>query len=237
MKTKALLLSAGFGTRLRPITNNIPKCLVSINNIPILEHWLLKLEKLGIDEVLVNKHYLAEKVEEFLNKRANSNLKITQVYEEKLYGTAGTLIKNKTFFNNSNILFIHADNYTTSDLSGLVESFNNRPKNCLMTMLTFKSLDPKSCGVVEVDSQGIVKSFHEKIHNPPTNLANGAIYLFNSKVIDSLITKLPSCKDFSCDVIPKLINQINIWNVDKFFIDIGTHDSLKIARNHKHTIL
>ena len=60
MKTKALLLSAGFGTRLRPITNNIPKCLVRINNIPILEHWLLKLENLGIDEVLVNKHYLAK---------------------------------------------------------------------------------------------------------------------------------------------------------------------------------
>ena len=67
MKTKALLLSAGFGTRLRPITNNIPKCLVRINNIPILEHWLLKLENLGIDEVLVNKHYLAKQVEESKN--------------------------------------------------------------------------------------------------------------------------------------------------------------------------
>ena len=69
MKTKALLLSAGFGTRLRPITNNIPKCLVRINNIPILEHWLLKLENLGIDEVLVNKHYLAKQVEEFLRNQ------------------------------------------------------------------------------------------------------------------------------------------------------------------------
>lgn len=237
MKTKALLLSAGFGTRLRPITNNIPKCLVRINNIPILEHWLLKLENLGIDEVLVNKHYLAKQVEEFLRKRAKSNLKITQVYEEHLCGTAGTLIQNKSFFYNSNILFIHADNYTTSNLSGLLESFTKRPKKCLMTMLTFKSLDPKSCGIVEVDSQGIVKSFHEKVENPPTNLANGAIYFFNYKLIDSLIAKIPGCTDFSCDVIPKLINYINIWNVDKFFIDIGTPYSLKIANNHNNTIL
>ena len=127
-KYKALLLSAGFGTRLRPLTNEFPKCLVKIKNIPILEHWLLKLEKIGIDEVLVNKHYLTEKVDEFLKKRAKSNLKITDVYEEQLCGTAGTLIKNKSFFYDSNILFIHVDNYTTSDLSGLLESFTKRPK-------------------------------------------------------------------------------------------------------------
>jgi len=233
MKTKALLLAAGFGTRLRPITYNTPKCLVKINNIPILEHWLLKLEKIGIDEVLINKYYLAEKVEEFLKKRAKSNLKITQVYEEELYGTAGTLIKNKSFFYKSNILFIHADNYTKSDLSGLLESFSKRPKNCLMTMLTFKTLDPKSCGIVEVDSQGIVKSFHEKVENPKTNLANGAIYIFNYKLIDWIVNQLPECTDFSCDVIPMLINKINTWNVDKFFIDIGNPHSLKIANNYK----
>ena len=96
MQTKALLLSAGFGTRLRPITLKTPKCLVKINNIPILEHWLLKLEQIGIEEVLINTHYLSKKVEEFLKIRAKSNLKITQVYEKNLYGTAGTLIKNKS---------------------------------------------------------------------------------------------------------------------------------------------
>ena len=233
MKIKALLLSAGLGTRLRPITNNTPKCLVDINNIPILEHWLLKLEKIGIDEVLVNKHYFAEKVEKYLSKRAKSNLKITQVYEKDLYGTAGTLIKNKSFFYKSNVLFIHVDNYTTSDLRGLLDSFYNRPKKCLMTMLTFHALDPKSCGVIEVDNQGIVKSFYEKVNNPPSNLANGAIYLFNYKLIDWIVTRIPNCTDFSCEVIPLLLNKINIWNVDKFFIDIGTPNSLKIANNNK----
>ena len=229
MQTKALLLSAGLGTRLRPITYKTPKCLVKINNIPILEHWLLKLEQIGIEEVLVNTHYLSEKVEEFLKIRAKSNLKITQVYEKNLYGTAGTLIKNKSFFNKSNILFIHVDNYTTSDLSGLLKAFQNRPKKCLMTMLTFHTLDPKSCGVVEVDNQGIVKSFYEKVENPPTNLANGAIYIFNYKLIDWIDFKIPKCTDFSCDVIPLLINKINIWNVDRFFIDIGTPNSLDLA--------
>ena len=232
MKTKALLLSAGLGTRLRPITFNTPKCLVNINNIPILEHWLVKLEKIGIEEVLVNTHYLAEKVEKFLKKRAKSNLKITQVYEKDLCGTAGTLIKNKSFFNNSNILFIHVDNFTTSDLNGLIEAFHNRPKKCLMTMLTFNTLDPKNCGVVEVDNEGIVKSFYEKVKNPPTNLANGAIYLFSYNLIDWIVSHRPKCTDFSCEVIPLLINKINTWNVDRFFIDIGTPNSLELANNN-----
>ena len=231
MKTKALLLAAGFGTRLRPITINTPKCLVKINNIPILEHWLLKLEKMGIEDVLINKHYLANQVEKYLERRPKTKLKITQVFENELNGTAGTLIKNQSFFKNSNILFIHGDNYTKSDLNGLIKSFSERPKNCVLTMLTFKSKDPRSCGIVELNEKGIVKSFHEKVANPPTNIANGAIYLFNYELIEWITSNLPNAKDFSCDIIPLLINKINTWNVDTDFLDIGTPQNLELANN------
>lgn len=231
MKIKALLLAAGMGTRLRPITEKVPKCLVKIKDETLLENWLIKLENIGIKEVLINKHYLSNEVEHFLEERKKSNLNITQIYEEKLNGTAGTLIKNKLFFKNSNILFVHVDNYTKSDLTGLLKTFSERPKNCLMTMLTFKSQDPSSCGIVEVDKEGIVKYFHEKVSNPPSDLANGAIYLFNYKLIDLIVKKAPKAKDFSCDVIPLLIDRINTWNVDNFFLDIGTPKNLELA-NH-----
>ena len=231
MKTKALLLAAGFGTRLRPITINTPKCLVKINNIPILEHWLLKLEKMGIEDVLVNKHYLADQVEKYLGRRPKTKLKITQVFENELNGTAGTLIKNKSFFKDSNILFVHGDNYTESDLNGLLKSFSEKPKNCVLTMLTFKSNDPRSCGIVELNEKGIVKNFHEKVPNPPTNIANGAIYLFNYELIEWINNKVPNAKDFSCDIIPLLINKINTWNVDTNFLDIGTPRNLELANN------
>ena len=76
MKIKALLLAAGFGTRLRPLTLTTPKCLVEINGEPILGHWLKKLDNLGCDEVLINTHYLNEKVEDYL---LNINFRNIQV--------------------------------------------------------------------------------------------------------------------------------------------------------------
>ena len=74
-KIKALLLSAGFGTRLRPLTLKTPKCLVKVNGVPLLNHWLLKLEKLGCEEVIINTHYLSHKVLEFLDLEYDKNVK------------------------------------------------------------------------------------------------------------------------------------------------------------------
>ena len=227
--TKALLLSAGFGTRLRPLTLETPKCLVKVNGIPMLEHWLTKLEKLGIQEVLINTHYLSDKVNEFILKRTKSELKISIKYENQLLGTAGTLIKNKNFYFGSNVLFIHADNYTKSNIKGLFDAFYMKPKECVLTMLTFHTKNPKSCGVIKVNNKNIVEEFHEKVENPPSNKANGALYLFNYKFINWIEKNIKNPKDFSCDVIPKILGKINTWEVDSDYIDIGTIESLERA--------
>ena len=65
-KLRAVLLAAGYGSRLRPITNNIPKCLIKINNEPILKRWLREVESQGCEECMINTHYLYEKVEKFI---------------------------------------------------------------------------------------------------------------------------------------------------------------------------
>ena len=93
---KALLLAAGEGTRLRPITNRIPKCLVPINDKPLLEYWLDNLSKVGVSEFLINTYYLSEQVEEFVIYSKYKD-KITLVYEKELLNTAGTILKNKEF--------------------------------------------------------------------------------------------------------------------------------------------
>ena len=122
---KAILLAAGFGTRLRPLTNNIPKCLVPINGKPLLEIWLDKLTNIGIKEFLINTHYLSEKVVDFINQsRYKNNCKV--VYEKKLLGTAGTLLSNLSFIENECIL-IHADNYCEDHLTDFVKSHRLRP--------------------------------------------------------------------------------------------------------------
>ena len=89
-KIKALLLSAGFGKRLRPLTLNTPKCLVDINGEPLLVKWLKKLEKIGCEEVIINTHYLASQVEDVIKEWDQTRLRVEIIYEQELLGTAGT---------------------------------------------------------------------------------------------------------------------------------------------------
>lgn len=226
----ALLLSAGFGKRLRPITNAIPKCLVKINKKPIIEHWLIKLENIGCKKVLVNTHYLYQMVEKYLSLRENSSMVIETVYEENLLGTAGTLINNEKFFNNSRVIMIHADNITNFDIKSLLEIDQTKNDGSIITMLTFNTKTPKSCGVVITDENMILKEFYEKSSNPPCNIANGAIYVFDYKFISQLKKYFPLAKDFSKDVIPNFLGKIRTFHTDKLFVDIGTKESLEFAR-------
>ena len=227
---RALLLAAGLGTRLRPITLTTPKCLVPIGKRPLLEHWITNLESCGCRDVIVNTHYLAEQVEEFLNQRSKNSININIIFESKLLGTAGTLLANQNFFHGSTGLLIHADNATDFDLNDLIQSHNQRPEGCLMTMLTFNSDNPQSCGIVEVDKQGVVNAFHEKVKNPPGNRANGAVYAFESELIKILNSSKPPSSDFSTEVLPKLVGRIATHHTTTNFIDIGTPDSLRRAQ-------
>ena len=228
-KFKAILLAAGLGKRLRPLTLNKPKCLMEINRVPLLKIWLEKLVKLGCSEVLINTHYLEEQVMEFIEKYKPEQLKIKISHEQTLLGTAGTLIKNINFADQTTLL-MHTDNFTQCDLKGLLSMHKNKSKNCLLTMLTFNSQNPSSCGIVETDEKGVLKNFHEKVKNPPSNIANGAIYVFDREFVSWLKEQNQEFKDFSKDVIPCLTNRIQTWHTNDFFIDIGTPDSLLLAQ-------
>lgn len=226
---KALLLAAGKGTRLRPITLKKPKCLVEINGIPILDRWLKKLNQLKVNAILINTHYLYSQVEDFLAISKYKSKSIRIFHEEILLGTAGTLIANKYFFKGSTGLLIHADNYTNINLDELLKAHQRRPSNCLLTMLTFNTKYPKSCGVVETDKDGILIGFHEKKSDPPGNKANGAIYVFDYEFLDLLESKYPEAKDFSLDIIPNFIGNIYTWHTNSPFLDIGTKELLEEA--------
>ena len=230
MDVRALLLSAGFGTRLRPLTTHTPKCLVEINNEPILESWLKKLEALECEGVIVNTHYLSEQVKDFLESRKKNPICIKEFHEKELLGTAGTLLSNADFFKGAIGLVIHADNATTDDLTGLLNAHKNRPCNCLITMLTFSSDNPTSCGIVQTDNKGTVTQFYEKISNPPGNTANGAVYAFDYSLIEFVKQNAPHAKDLSTEVLPLLIGRIYTYHTQHMFIDIGTPENLAKAR-------
>jgi len=229
---KALLLAGGYGTRLKPLTDHWPKCLMPIHKRPLLEYWLGALYRLGIDDVLVNLHYLQETVSDFLQQPQFEPF-VKTTYEKELLGTAGTLRANSGFFGESTVMVVHADNWSCCDFFDFIDFHNTRrPKDTLITMMTFNTSSPSSCGIVELDSQGIVIDFHEKVANPPGNIANAAVYLIEPEVIQWLINNI-KLTDFSTEVLPRFIGRIATWENKDIHKDIGTIDALKSAQKDK----
>lgn len=227
---RALLLAAGLGTRLRPITEHTPKCLVEVAGEPLLGRWLRQLEAAGCEAVLINTHYLADQVEVFLQQRAPSAMRVQTIHEPELLGTAGTLLANRVFFEGATGLLIHADNAMAGDLDGLLNAHAARPSGCLLTMLTFRTDQPRSCGIVATDGRGVVTAFHEKVADPPGNCANGALYAFDASFLDRLACMEPLPSDFSTEVIPTLMGRIHTWHTHHPYLDIGTPEALVAAQ-------
>ncbi|MCG2586661.1 nucleotidyltransferase family protein [Massilia sp. TS11] len=224
---KALLLAAGFGTRLRPLTDRLPKCLVPIKGEPLLGIWLRRLRAAGVGPFLVNTHYLHEQVEAYLEGQPDTTL----VYEETLLGTAGTLLANQAFFAGEDGMLIHADNYCLADMAAFVAAHRSRPAHCLMTMMLFRTETPQSCGIVELDQQGVVIGFHEKVANPPGNLANGAVYILSAELLAWLAREHPEVSDFSTEVLHRLVGRIYTWETRATFLDIGTPATYALANS------
>ena len=223
-----ILLSAGLGLRLRPITEKTPKCLVPINGTPLLDIWLRRLTEAKLGPFLVNTHYLSEQVKNFIEQGAYKS-QITLAHEPQLLGTAGTLIKNIDFFEDNEGLLIHADNYCFANFNKFISAHKNRPENCVMTMMTFRSNTPSTCGIVELDRKGVVTGFYEKIKSPPGNLANGAIYILSKDLLKNFKRDPSNLTDFSTEVLPKLVGRIYTYETKEQFMDIGTVKSYEKA--------
>ena len=227
---RAILLAAGYGTRLRPLTNSMPKCLVPIHGKPLLGIWLERLSDAGIGPFLVNTHYLPEQVQEFVCASPYNDL-VTLVHEPTLLGTAGTLMANLDFFKGEDGLLIHADNYCLADFREFVNTHRQRPPECLMTVMAFRTPTPSTCGILELDDRGVVVGFHEKVANPPGDLASGAIYLLSSEFLAMARCEFTMVSDFSTEVLPALIGKIFNYETQSIFIDIGTVEMYQKANN------
>ena len=225
---RALLLAAGLGTRLRPLTDTMPKCLVPIKGQPLLGIWLERLTQASIGPFLINTHYLAEQVETFVEASVYRN-QIRLVKELELQGTAGTLIANLDFFQGKDGLLIHADNYCLADFKAFQQAHANRPPECLMTMMTFRTIDPSSCGIVELDDRGLVIGFYEKVAKPQGNLANGAVYILSAELLARMSADLNVVTDFSTEVLNRFVGQIYSYETSAVFLDVGTPETYEQA--------
>lgn len=227
---RALLLAAGLGTRLRPLTDDIPKCLVTIAGQPLLQYWLDLLFENGIERILINTHYLANKVEDFVATSPWYS-RIDLVFEENLLGTGGTLLRNCAFFGGNAGILAHADNLSRFHPAAFIARHEQRPVGTEITMMTFEAEHPSECGVIAEDERGVVTGFFEKVTNPPGTRANGAVYIVEPSVIEFLEGMDKKIIDLSTEVLPHFIGRMQTYFNDDYHRDIGTPENLGRAKN------
>jgi mannose-1-phosphate guanylyltransferase len=222
---KAFLLAAGLGTRLRPITDTTPKCMVNIGGRPLLDLWLDSLRDAGVDEVLVNLHHLPDVVRTHLAARAGGPVVRTS-YEPVLLGSAGTLLANRQWVAADDFfLACNADNLTDFDLGSLLDA--HRTYRPAATLAVFHAENPSACGIVELDASGVISGFAEKPAHPVSDLANAGIYTFAPSVLDEIAAPAPC--DIGHDLLPRLVGQARTVAVKGYFRDIGTIDAYRRA--------
>lgn len=226
---KAFLLAAGLGSRLRPITDTTPKCLVEIAGHPLLDWWAKLFRESGVDKVLINTHYLADIVHKYISEFNHENLDIyfQESYESVLMGSAGTVKANTLFIEEQeDFLICYADNLTNMNLHELIRF--HKEKNSIFTMALFRTNVPKQCGIVQLNQENRIIEFVEKPEEPKSNLANAGIYVANRKVIDLFPHK--TFLDFGKDILPELVGQMYGYEIDDYLIDIGTMKNYQKAQ-------
>jgi mannose-1-phosphate guanylyltransferase len=225
---KAFLLAAGLGTRLRPLTDTVPKCLVPIAGQPLLSYWMALLARHGFDDVRINVHHLPEPVRAFA--RACAHPRLTVFEEPVLLGSAGTIRANREWAADGEpFLVAYADNLTNVDLSALMAV--HRRHRPLLTMGLFRADEPTRCGIAELDgdeSDGVIVGFEEKPRSPRSNLANAGLYVTDARIID----RIPDAAvaDFGHDVLPAIAGSMRGHLLRGRLIDVGTRASYEQAQ-------
>lgn len=223
---KAFLLAAGSGSRLRPLTDSVPKCLLPIQGTPLLEIWLENCHASGIDEVLINVHAHREKVAGFIGQHGGP-VRVHLVEEEQLLGSAGTLFVNRDFVKNEESFFIlYGDVLTNASLKEMLVVHKQR--NLPATVGVCRVSEPQRCGVLSFDQQNIIRSFIEKPAKPESNWAFSGIMVATPQIIDLVPALRPA--DIGFHLLPQLVGRMAACPINAFLMDIGTMENYQIAQ-------
>ena len=225
---KAMVLCAGYGTRLQPLTDNIPKPLLRIAGSTLIHDTLLHLASEGIDTAVVNGSWKADMIEDYL-KNTDFPLEILFQREDKPLGTAGAVRKALPFLGEE-FLVVYGDNLTRQPIAPLFELHSRLDSE--VTIALTPTGEPSSKGIVLTEPDGRVSSFREKPPNEiaESNLANSGLYICRKSALEHLHDG--EFSDFGLDVFPMLLNEGRILAADTpggYTRDIGTGKSYLLA--------
>jgi mannose-1-phosphate guanylyltransferase len=224
---KAFLLAGGLGTRLRPLTDSVPKCLLPVQGIPILKIWFDICRRYGIEEVLINVHAHGDAVRQFIEEYKDRPG--VQLFEETaLLGSAGTILTNREWVNKERSFWIfYADVLTTANLKHMLAFHDSRKP--VATIGVYEVPDPSRCGIVQVDEKGMVREFVEKPQIPLGNLAFSGLMIATPSLLDEIPGTSPV--DLGFHVLPQIVGRMAAYRIPEFLIDIGTLETYRIAQN------
>jgi mannose-1-phosphate guanylyltransferase/phosphomannomutase len=179
-----MILAAGVGSRLDPLTRNLPKPLVPIVNRPVMEHIIELLKKHGFNEIMVNLHYLGDQIEAYFGDGKRFGVKMFYSHEDQLWGDAGSVKKVEDFFRDETFLVVGGDDLADIDLTRLLK--HHRDKKALSTIALSLVDDPSEYGIVLTNEDDRITRFLEKPKGEVifSNTANTGFYVFEPEVFD-----------------------------------------------------
>lgn len=219
---KAMIMAAGLGTRLMPLTSRIPKPMFPVLNKPLLEHIINKCTSSGVKDFMVNIHHLPEKIETYFGNGEKFGANINYSLEKKLMGTAGSIKRVSTFFDDTFII-LSGDVYSEIDLEKMMRF--HKESGSAFTIAVKKTDDVSKYGVVEFDEQQRIKRFQEKPRKEDaiSDFINLGIYIVEPFILDMIPASVEY--DFAKDLFPRLLKAgipFNVFKTDAYWNDIGS---------------
>ena len=224
----AILLVGGFGTRLQPLTFNTPKPMLSVGGIPFTEHQIIKARDAGITEIVLATSYLAEVFEPYFGNGERFGINILYAVEKVALGTGGAIANAaKSLKNKGPVVIFNGDVLSGHDLQAQMRL--HAETNADLTLYLTEVPDARAYGVVEMDGQRI-RTFNEKMENPPTKIINAGCYIFNPEIMNFI----PDGRVVSIEreTFPQLLTAGKVLTgyVDNsYWLDIGTPSALQKA--------
>ncbi len=219
---KAMVLAAGLGTRLKPITFEIPKPMVPVLDRPVMAHIVGMLERQGFDELIANLHYYPDTIRDYFGDRLEYR------FEEELLGTAGGVRNVADFFGDDPVVIVSGDALTDTDLNALVE--RHRSAGGIATLTVKKVDDTREYGVVIHDADGRIEGFQEKPDpaDAKSDLGNCGIYCFSPEIFDYFPEE--PFADWANDVFPALLEgdvPFHVHEITDYWNDVGSLEELR----------
>jgi mannose-1-phosphate guanylyltransferase len=236
---RAMILAAGLGTRLRPITYAMPKPMVPVLNRPVMEHIVRLLARHGLGEAIANLHWFPETIEEHFGDGSELGIELSYSREERLLGTSGG-VRNVAGFLGDSFLVISGDALTDIDLAAMREFHESH--DGIATLATRRVADTTQFGVAITGADGRTQGFQEKPEPAEalSDLANCGIYMFRSEVFEFFpepgTSKAAGAEDpdgfadWAMDVFPALLEgDVPFYSheIDAYWNDIGNLEELR----------